>query len=80
MELDGIHNPIRLRKGTYYGEHGTYWAWPVDGYYDLHFQTNGYVLDGSEVIEEFLPTLAAARKSVREWLFLENPFRINTNH
>lgn len=65
---EGIGSPIRLRNGKYSGMRGTYWAWPVDGYFDLHFveQTEGPRPDGSEVVEECFPTLKAARTEARE--------------
>jgi hypothetical protein len=65
---EGIGNAIRLRNGKYNGFAGTYWAWPVDGYFDLHFvdQNEGPRPDGSDVIHEFLPSLAEARKEARE--------------
>jgi hypothetical protein len=70
---EGIGNAIRLRNGKYNGCTGTYWAWPVDGYFDLHFvdQSEGPLPDGSDVIHECLPTLAEARKEARELHKLE---------
>lgn len=65
MMFDGIGNAIKLRKGKYDGMPGTYWAWPVDGYYDLHFTDIGVRPDGSDVIHELLPTLKAARAEAK---------------
>lgn len=65
--MDGIKNPIRLRRGRFDGQDGVYWAWPVDGYYDLHHAPEGVDPDGSDVVEELLPTLAAARAAARGW-------------
>jgi len=62
---EGIANPIRLRNGLYFDIPGTYWAWPVDGYFDLHHTDVDVEPDGSEVIEELLPTLKAARAEAR---------------
>lgn len=62
---EGIKSPIKLRNGKYNGFTGTFWAWPVDGYFDLHF-TDLDLPDGSDVIHELLPSLAAARKEARE--------------
>lgn len=58
---DGIGTPIRLRSGTYDGIAGAYWAWPVDGYFDVHHAPEGMQPDGSEVVGEFLPSLKEAR-------------------
>jgi len=66
MMFDGIGNAVKLRNGKYDGDHGTYWAWPVDGYYDLHFADVGVRPDGSDVIEELLPSLKEARARARE--------------
>ena len=63
--FDGIGNAVRLRNGKYYGEPGTYWAWPVDGYYDLHWTSVGVRPDGSDVVYELLPTLKAARAEAK---------------
>lgn len=64
---DGIGTPRRLRDGYYEGEHGTFWAWPVDGYYDLHHAPKGVDPDGSEVIGEGYETLTDARAGARFW-------------
>jgi hypothetical protein len=48
-----------------------YWAWKVDGYFDLHHAAEGVAPDGSDVVTEFLPTLAAARQWAREMTDLE---------
>jgi hypothetical protein len=65
MMFDGIGNAVRLRNGNYFGEPGTYWAWLVDGYYDLHFTDIGVRPDGSDVVYELLPTLKAARAEAK---------------
>ena len=65
MMFDGIGNAVRLRNGNYFGEPGTYWAWLVDGYYDLHFTDIGVRPDGSDVVYELLPTLQAARAEAK---------------
>jgi hypothetical protein len=64
---EAIKSAIKIRNGKYNGETGTYWAWPVDGYFDLHFvdENEGPLPDGSEVIHELLPSLEAARKEAR---------------
>ena len=61
----GIKSPIKLRNGKYNGYSGTYWAWEVDGYFDLHW-TDMDRPDGSDVIVESLSSLAEARKEARE--------------
>lgn len=66
-----IGNPIRIRNGKWDGQRGTYWAWPIDGYYDLHFTPVGIQPDGSDVISEGHPTLKEAREWVRECVALE---------
>ena len=66
-----IGTPTRLRRGTCHGLPGVYWAWKVDGYYDLHHAAEGVAPDGSDVVTEFLPTLAAARQWAREMTDLE---------
>jgi len=63
----------RLRKGTYYGDPGVYWAWRFDGYYDVHHAPEGVTPDGSEVVAEFFPTLKEAREWAREIVAIENP-------
>jgi len=68
---EGIKSPIRLRDGYSLGDKGTFWAWPVDGYYDLHFTDVGERPDGSEVIHECLATLQEARTEARELTNLE---------
>lgn len=65
MKFDGIGNAVKLRNGKYNGYPGTYWAWPVDGYYDLHW-TDADRPDGSDVIAEGFSTLAETRKEARE--------------
>ncbi len=66
-----IGNAKRIRNGTWDGIPGTYWAWPVDGYWDIHFTARGEYPDGSEVLSEFYPTLAEVREWVREVIELE---------
>jgi len=61
----------RLRKGTYYGDPGVYWAWKFDGYYDVHHAPEGIVPDGSEVVAEFFPTLREAREWARQMVAIE---------
>jgi hypothetical protein len=66
-----IGTATRLRRGTYYGLPGVYWAWPVDGYYDLHHAPEGVAPDGSDVVVELLPTVAAAREWARAMTAIE---------
>jgi hypothetical protein len=68
---EGIGCPIRLRNGTYDGMVGIYWAWPVDGYFDLHFTDVGATPDGSEVVGEFYSTVKEARTEARELTNME---------
>ena len=67
MATEGIGNPVRLRAGYFDGQHGVFWAWPVDGYYDLHHSPDGVYPDGSEVIGEGYWTLKDARDAARSW-------------
>lgn len=67
-----VGNPIRLRNGTFYGMPGTYWAWPVDGYYDIHHAPEGVAPDGSDVVSELHASVKDARVWVREWLKVES--------
>lgn len=63
-----VRTPRKLFAGQLDGEPGIYWAWPFDGYWDLHWTSLGEGSpDGSDVIEECLPTLAAAKDAAREW-------------
>jgi len=64
--MEGIKSPIRLRNGKWKEFHGTYWAWPVDGYFDLHHASSGTYPDGSDVIAEFFETLEEVKQYVRE--------------
>ena len=64
---DGIGSPRRLRDGYYDGQHGTFWAWPVDGYYDLHHAPKGQQPDGSDIVGEGYETLTDARDGARFW-------------
>ena len=66
MSAEGIKNPIRLRNGIWFGFRGTYWAWPIDGYFDLHFTDIGTEPDGSDVVGECFATLKEARTEARE--------------
>jgi hypothetical protein len=67
-----IGNARKIRNGTWDGHPGTYWAWPVDGYWDIHFTDRGVEYpDGCEVLSEFHPTLAEVRQWVREVIELE---------
>lgn len=68
---DTIGSAIRLRNGKCEGQPGTYWAWPVDGYYDLHHAPTGTHPDGSDVVSEGHATLAEARAEAREWATAE---------
>jgi hypothetical protein len=61
-----VGTPRHLGYAMYDGEPGSFWAWPVDGYYDIHVTTPGTSPDGSDVVSEFHPTLADARRWVRE--------------
>jgi len=61
-----IGNARKIRNGAYRGDPGTYWAWPIDGYWDIHHADPGIEPDGSEVISEFHPTLADARQWMKE--------------
>ena len=66
---DGVASPLRLCRGSVECERGTFWAWPVDGYYDLHFVSDRSGRDYPEVDEvvgELLPTLTACREAARE--------------
>lgn len=67
----GIGTPIRLRNGKCHGLSGTYWAWPVDGYFDLHHTAPGLSPDGSDVVSEGHVSLSDARATAREWAALE---------
>jgi hypothetical protein len=65
--MDGGEGMItKLRKGTYHGDPGVYWAWSYDGYYDIHHAPEGVIPDGSDVVSELHPTLADARAWVRD--------------
>jgi len=61
-----VGTPRHLGYGAYDGEPGAFWAWPVDGYWDIHHAPAGEEPGGSEVVSEFHPTLADTRKWVRE--------------
>jgi hypothetical protein len=65
----GIQSPKRLRRGRLGPLSGTYWAWPVDGYFDLHFVADidgREDPDGSDVIAELLATIAECRAVARD--------------
>ena len=66
LEHDGIKSPIRLRNGKLDGCSGTFWAWPVDGYFDLHHAEFGINPDGSDVVRECFATLEEVKQYVRE--------------
>ena len=66
LEHDGIKSPIRLRNGKLDGCSGTFWAWPVDGYFDLHHAAFGICPDGSDVVCECFDTLEEVKQYVRE--------------
>jgi hypothetical protein len=61
-----VNNPQIIGQGKFAGYPGTFWAWKIDGYWDIHHADKGAVPDGSDVVSEFHPTLADARKWVRE--------------
>jgi hypothetical protein len=69
--MDGIGTATLLRRGTYGGDPGVYWAWRVDGYYDLHFAAEGVAPDGSDVVAELFATMSEARAWARELSDLE---------
>jgi hypothetical protein len=56
----------------HFGFRGTYWAWPIDGYFDLHFTDIGTEPDGSDVVGECFATLKEARTEARELTNLFN--------
>lgn len=62
---------MRLRNGQHNGLRGTFWAWPIDGYYDLHHAAYGIAPDGSDIVSEGHATLAEARAEARELTTLE---------
>ena len=64
--MEGIKSPIRLRNGKLEGYRGTFWAWPVDGYFDLHHAAYGVFPDGSDVVRECFATLEDVKQYVRE--------------
>jgi hypothetical protein len=68
---DNISSPTKLRHGTYAGTPGVYWAWKIDGYYDLHHVPEGVTPDGSDVVAELFPTLTEARAWARDMANLE---------
>ena len=59
-------NPRPIGRGNWQDFPGTFWAWPVDGYWDVHHAPEGQRPDGSDVVSEFHPTLADARRWARE--------------
>lgn len=65
-----VKNPRFIRRGYYHDmELGTYWAWPVDGYWDLHFTHSDWGdgwPDGSEVIAECFTTYKEAETYAQE--------------
>ena len=63
-----IGAPRRIRRGMCDGEMGVYWAWPVDGYWDVHHAPDGVDPDGSEVVSEQHTSFADARAYVRDVL------------
>lgn len=60
-----VESPQHLRYGYFDGEPGQFWAWPIDGYFDIHFTDRGAEPDGSDVISEGHATLTEARKEAR---------------
>lgn len=55
----------RLTDGTLEGQPGTFWAWKIDGYFDVHHAPAGIDPDGSDVVAEGFATLAEAREWAR---------------
>jgi len=65
-----VGQPRFIQRGYYHDmELGTYWAWPIDGYWDLHFVygnwADGYP-DGSDVIAEGFRTYKEAETYAQE--------------
>lgn len=71
MIVDGVGSVRRLFNGHWQGMPGTYWAWPIDGYWDLHHVEQGIEPDGSDVIAEGFNTLKEAREWARDLVALE---------
>jgi hypothetical protein len=64
----GIRSPKRLMRGHFDALAGTYWAWPIDGYFDLHFVADidgRDEPDGSDVVAELLTTITQCRAVAR---------------
>lgn len=61
-----IRSAIRLRKGDYFGIPGVYWAWPIDGYFDLHHAPEGVTPDGSDVVGEGYVSMKEIRAEARD--------------
>lgn len=62
---DRTAGPRPIRRARMHGIEGTIWAWPFDGYWDLHFVAQGERLDGSEPIAECIRTLQEAKAEAR---------------
>jgi len=63
-----VSSPVtRISAGTFDGQPVVYWAWRFDGYVDVHVTEPGQYPDGSEPVSELHPTVADARRWVREW-------------
>lgn len=58
--------PRRIRRGTFDGDPGVFWAWKFDGYWDIHHAPDGVEPDGSDVVSEFHPTFADARSWIKD--------------
>lgn len=57
--------PRRIQRGTWADTPGVFWAWPVDGYWDIHHAPEGFDPDGTDVLSEFHSTFAETRQWVR---------------
>jgi hypothetical protein len=65
--VHGIGDAVRLFAGRC-PEPGDWYAWPVDGYYDLHFvpaDRADYGPDGSDVVAEGFATIRECRAAAR---------------
>lgn len=66
--MTGSHaSPIEVRKGKYNGLRGTYWVWPFDGTFDVHFVIDGDEgPDGTDVISEWHYTIDEALEYIND--------------
>lgn len=64
---DSIGSPIRLRVGYHDGQYGVFWAWPVDGYFDVHHAPRGIAPAGDDVVSELHPTVEDAYAFATDW-------------